>query len=229
VTAAKIDIEVRDGNLTVGGLTGGEQLLARGTLQYLESQGLPTRSVGTENGQARLTMRSGGGGQPWFNLPWAACNGATEWQVQINPNVRSDIAANSGGGNVKLNLTGMAVTRLSADTGGGNMEVVLPENATNLDVTARTGGGNVSVEVGRGTHGTGVINASSGAGNVAVLIPSGIAARIHASTGVGQVVVNPSFTRVDANSYESPDYDNAMGRVEITVSSSAGDVSVDTK
>ena len=49
-TTAKVDINTGDGNLTIDRLTGGEQLLASGTLQYLENQGLPTRSVNTSNG-----------------------------------------------------------------------------------------------------------------------------------------------------------------------------------
>ena len=145
-TTAKVDINAGDGNLTIDRLTGGEQVLASGTLQYFENQGLPTRTLDSSNGQATLTLRGGGTRRPWFRFPWAACNGATEWQIHLNPTVSSDITAHSDGGNVKLNLAGMAVTRVSADTGGGNMDVVLPDNAANLSVTAKTGAGNVTVE-----------------------------------------------------------------------------------
>ena len=205
-TAAKIDIDNGDGNLAIDGLTGGEQLLASGTLQYLEKQGLPTRTLNTSNGRATLKLKASGGGQPWFRLPWQACNGATEWQIHLNPKVQSDITAHSGGGNVRLDLAGMAVTRVAADTGGGNMDVVLPEDAANLSVTAK-----------------------SGAGNVVVRVPSGIAARIHASTGLGKVIVDPRFSKTDKNTYQSPDFDSAANKVEITVHSGAGNVSVNTK
>ena len=100
----------------------------------------------------------------------------------------------------------MAVTRVAADTGGGNMDVVLPEDAANLSVTAK-----------------------SGAGNVAVRVPSGIAARIHASTGLGKVIVDPKFNKTDMDTYQSSDFDSAANRVEITVHSGAGNVSVNTK
>jgi hypothetical protein len=205
-TVAKVDIDNGDGNLAVDGLAGGEQLLASGTLQYLEKQGLPTRTLNTSNGQATLKLKASGGGQPWFRLPWQACNGATEWQIHLNPTVSSDITAHSGGGNVKLDLAGMAVTRVSADTGGGNMDVVLPEDAANLSVTARTG-----------------------AGNVVVHVPSGVAARIHATTGLGKAIVDSRFSQTDKNTYQSPDFDSAANRVEITVHSGAGNVEVNTK
>ena len=57
------------------------------------------------------------------------------------------------------------------------MDVVLPDNAANLSVTAKAGGGNVTVEIGSGITGSNIVNASSGAGNVVVRIPSGVAAR----------------------------------------------------
>jgi len=228
-TTAKVDINVGDGNLTIDKLTSSEQVLASGTLQYLENHGLPTRSVNTSNGQATLALRTSGRGQPWFRFPWAACNGATEWHIHLNPTISSDITAHSGGGNVKLNLAGMAVTRVSADTGGGNMDVALPDNAANLSVMAKTGGGSVTVEIGSGITGSNTINANSGAGNVVIRLPSGIAARIHATTGLGKATVDPRFSKIDNNTYQSSDFDSAANRVEITVNSGAGNVSVNTK
>ncbi len=227
-TTAVIFVDVADGNLIIDKLAGGEQVLASGTLQYLENQGLPTRSVNVNNGQATLSLKARSTGRPWFHFPWSACNGATEWQIHLNPDVESDITAHSGGGNVKLDLAGMAITRVSADTGGGNMDVVLPDNASNLSVNAKTGGGNVNVEVGHGVTGSNILNAQSGAGNVVVQIPSGIAARIHATTGWGKAIIDPRFSKMD-DAYQSPDFDSAVNRVEITIGSGAGNVSVNTK
>ena len=205
-TTVRIDIHAGDGNLTIDRITGGEQMLASGTLQYFEKQGPPTRSLVSSNGQAALTLRGGAAGQPWFRLPWAACNGATEWQVHINPEVSSDIKAHSDGGNLKLDLAGMTVTRIAADTGGGNVEVILPDSVADLNVIAKTGAGNVTVH-----------------------IPHGVAARIHATSGLGKAIIDPQFSKTDQNTYQSPDFDSAFNRVEITIQSGAGNVSVNTK
>jgi hypothetical protein len=224
---AKVDICPGDGNLIIDGLTCGEPVLASGTLQYLENQELPARSVTTRDGQAELTLRAAGNvRQTWFRMPWAACNGATEWQVHLNPGVPSDITAHSDGGNVRLDLSGMTVTRVSADTGGGNVEVILPGSAANLNVIAKTGAGGVTVEVGKATTGSSRIDACSGAGNVAVRLPDGIAARIYATSGMGKVIVEPRFSQVDKTTYQSPDYEVAADRVEITVKSGAGNVMI---
>lgn len=227
-TTAKVDIHAGDGNLTIDRLAGDEQVLASGTLQYFENQGLPTRTLGSSKGQATFTLRGGRAGRPWFHFPWSACNGATAWQIHLNPRVASDITAHSDGGNVKLNLAGMAVTCVSADTGGGNVDVILPDNAANLNVTAKTGAGNVTIEIGSGITGGNVVDASSGAGNVVVRIPSGVAACIHATTGMGKALMDPRFNQTGKDTYQSPDYDNAANKVEITIGSGAGNVSVNT-
>jgi hypothetical protein len=228
-TTAKIDINCGYSNLKIDRLSGGEQMLASGTLQYLKKVGPPTRSVRLDNGQAVLTLRGGDAGRSWFRLPWTALKGAIEWQIHLNPTVSSDIAAHSDGGNVRLDLAGMTVTRVSAEAGGGNLDVVLPDNAANLGVAAKTGAGNVTVEVGSGLTGNSIVNVNSGAGNVGVRIPGGIAAKVHAVSGLGKVTVDSRFSKMDGNTYQSSDYNATANKIEITANSGAGNVSVSTK
>lgn len=204
-TVASFDIHAGDGNLNIDPLSGGESLLAGGALQYVEKQGRPTRTLTSRPGQVTLTVRGGAAGQRWLRMPWAACNGATEWNIHLNPTVSSDITAHSDGGNVKLDLTGMAVTRVSADTGGGNMDVALPDNATDLSVMLKTG-----------------------AGNVTVFVPNGVAARIRATTGLGKVIMDPRFTKIADDVYQSTDFETAANRIEITARSGAGNVSINS-
>lgn len=227
-TTARVEIDTASGNLMIDTLTGGEPVLASGTLEYVENQSMPTRSVKTSNGQTTLTLKSTSIGRPLFRLPWSGCIAATDWQIHLNPNVQADITARSGGGNVKLNLADMTVNRVSADSGGGNLEVVLPDNAANLSVTAKTGGGNVTVEIGSGTTGKNVVNATSGAGNIEVHLPRSLAARIYATSGWGKEIVDRQFDHIDKHTYQSSDFDHAADKVEITVQSGAGNVIVNT-
>jgi hypothetical protein len=204
--AAKVDIHVGDGNLTIDGLAGSEQVLASGTLEYLENQGLPERSVHESNGLTTMRLRGGAAGQPWFRFPWSACNGATCWQIHLNPAVKYDVTARSSGGNVRLDLGRVPVTGVSADTGGGNMEVVLPDSSVNYNVVVQ-----------------------SGAGNVLVRVPTGVAVRVSAATGLGKVFVDPQFRQTEKHTYQSPDWELANNRIDITAKSGAGNVSVSTK
>jgi hypothetical protein len=228
-TSARVEIDTGTGNLTVDNLPAGTQVLASGALQYFEKQGRPTESFTSEGGQATVRLTATAAGRPWFRLPWTACMGGTEWQIHLNPNVSSEITAHTGGGNVKLNLADMALTGLSADTGGGNMDIVLPDHAADLHVVARTGGGNVTVEMGNAITGSNAVEATSGAGNVVVEVPRSIAARVSARTGLGKVIVEPRFSKIDTHTYQSADYADAADRLEITVSSGAGNVSISTK
>jgi len=228
-TAANVEIDTGTGNLTVDELPEVTQVLASGALQYFENQGRPVESFSSEGGQATLKLTATTAGRPWFRLPWQACLGGTEWQIHLNPNVPSEITAHTGGGNVKLNLTDMALAGLSADTGGGNMEIVLPEHAANLRVVAKTGGGNVSIEIGDAITGSNTVEASSGAGNVVVEVPDDIPARVNATTGMGKVIVEPRFSKVGSHTYQSAAYDDASNKLDITVHSGAGNVSVTAK
>lgn len=231
-TTAKVEIHSGTGHLTIGRLAGGEQVLASGTLQRLEKQEPPMRTLDASGGRATLALRAakGAGGPSWFRPPWRACwGGAYEWQVRLNPSVPCDITAQSDGGNVRLDLAGMAVTRVSAGTGGGNVDVVLPDRAANLSAAAETGAGNVRIEIASGSTGSNAVSATSGAGNVTVAVPGGMAARVRATSGLGKVSVDSRFTQIDAHTYQSPGYDGAADRVEITAGSGAGNVNIVSK
>lgn len=223
---AKFDIDTGSGNLTIDRLASSDELLASGILEYPEKQDPPSWIVDARNGQSSLTLMAQGNRQPRFRLPWATCNGETDWQIYINPIVSSEIKAHTGGGNLILNLTSMAITRLSADSGGGNLKMILPDGASNMSAAANTGGGNITVELGKDPKGFNVINATSGAGKVLVRLPDRRAALIHATTGMGKVIVDSHFNQVDKHTYKSPDYDSAIDRVEINAESGAGNVSI---
>jgi hypothetical protein len=226
---AKIDIHAGDGNLTIDRHTTGEAVLASGSLQYFENQGQPTRSMVSKNGQTNLILKGGRSKRPWLHFPWAACNGATDWQIHLHPAVSAEIKAHSDGGNVRLDLTGLSVTSVLADTGGGNVEVFLPEAAASLNVAAKTGAGNVTVEIGHVITGSSLIHANSGAGNVVVCIPNGVAARIQATHGLGKVIVDPQFRQINPQTFQSPNYEDALNKVELRAHSGAGNVIVTIK
>jgi hypothetical protein len=58
-----------------------------------------------------------------------------------------------------------------------------------------------------------------------VIIPAGMAARIEATTGLGQVHVIGSYQREGTISI-SPGYDNAANRVDLVVSGGVGSITV---
>lgn len=202
-TAMKANIHCGDGNLVIDRLAGGEPVLASGALQYFEKQGAPTRSLDTRSGQANFTLKAGAAARPWFHFPWSACNGATVWQIHLNPSVALDLTVHSDGGNVRLDLTSMLVTQVAAETGGGNVELSLPDATGNLSVSARTGGGNVTI-----------------------VLPGNPAARVYATSGLGKVIMDARFEKLDAKTYQTPDFEHAAHKVEINAQTGAGNVTI---
>jgi predicted membrane protein len=140
--------------------------------------------------------------------------------------VLSDIRAHSGGGNIQLDLNEMAVQSISADTGGGNVDLSLPADVKNIQVSARSGGGNVTVKIGRNTTGECKVEVGSGAGNVSAILPNEIPALIHAASGLGKVIIDSRFEMIGDKEYQSPDFEQAESRIELTIQSGAGNVEV---
>lgn len=103
---------------------------------------------------------------------------------------------------------------------------VISQVVCGMLVFARTGGGNVNIELGERMTGASSIAAKSGAGNVTVHVPSNLLSRVHARTGFGKVTVDSHFERVGSDTYESPGYDGAVDRVEVTLTSAAGNGSL---
>lgn len=206
LTSAEIKIDPGDGNLVVDGLTRNDQELASGTLEYLEKIGLPTWSVDSKKSSPTFMVEAARKGQTWLRLPWAACNGATNWQIHLNRQIPSSVLAHSDGGNIALDLTGMPVTNVSAATGGGNIEVVLPDPAEKLIVTAK-----------------------SGAGNVTVQVPGDAAFKLQGSTGLGKMILSPRLSKVDKDCYQTLDYEQAVRKIDLTLSSGAGNIIVEER
>lgn len=226
-TAARVEIHRYSGDLTIEKYTGNEPVLVSGNLAYLEGQEF-TKSTGADGQTAVLSLATDVR-QAGFRPPWEGCDDDTLWQISLNPNVPSDIDVYSGGGEISLDLTGIAVTRVSAETGGGIVNLVLPENGSNLSASAKSGAGNVNIEVRKGFTGTSTISAESGAGTVVVRLPEGLAARIRVSSGAGKAVVAPQYGKIDDTTYQSTNYETASDRVEITVKTGMGSITVETK
>jgi len=234
VVEASINIQAADGNLQVDRIPIGNDALAestliKGTLEYFDKQDIPTYSLEVNGQQAAFSLQGEQMRKPWFRLPWKTCNGATDWQVHLNPDVSININALSGGGNLSVDLGGMSVQHAVVDTGGGNVDVILPDRMAESSLSARTGGGNMSVIIGSTIKGVNSVDASSGAGNVNLVIPDGVAARIQATTGLGKVIMDPRFERVGENTYQDPGYEVSADKVKITTHSGAGNVTVTTR
>lgn len=111
---------------------------------------------------------------------------------------------------------------LTIHTGVGQSDIDLGEiRATNVEI--KTGIGNTSVTMPR----LGSVRATveGGIGKTSIVIPRGMAARITAKKGLGSVDVRGDYER-DDDEYVSPDYYQAVNRLDLKVSSGIGSIDI---
>ena len=109
----------------------------------------------------------------------------------------------------------------------GAKVVIAARRQSVLEETAemiRAKGGEVTIHVGSNITGFNTISASSGYGEMNVLVPGGVEARIKVNQG--NVIVDSTFIKIDDSTYDTPGYQDATDKVEITVGSGAGEVNV---
>lgn len=226
VHTSSLDLDLAEGNLAIDRLTGGEPLLAGGTMEYYEDGAMPTRTLTSMGGHASLALSVGSDPRRRWRPPWDACSAENDWLLHLNPSVAYEIAANTGGGNLDLDLSGLLVNRITAETGGGNAEIRLPNDAVNLSAAVKTGAGKIVVEIGRGTKGRNHVTLENGAGSAEILVPAGLAVKLAGTSGMGIIVVDPALLQTGKGTYQSADYDDNANRVTIEVSNGAGTVKV---
>ncbi len=144
--------------------------------------------------------------QDWTNwmLPWNWGGGrGMDWNVCLAAGPRLALVFETGASDTRLDLSGLRVSELTVKTGASSTRVTLPAQA-----------------------GATTVRISSGAAAVNITVPAGVAARIRGSVGVGSLDVDQRRFPRSAAGYESPDFESAINRAEITVESGVGSVTI---
>ncbi len=126
------------------------------------------------------------------------------WNLALSPQIPIALKVDAGVGSSTIDLNALNTPRLDLDTGVGSMQVTMPSHA-----------------------GTVIARVNGGVGGLTLLIPQGIPARIRADSGIGFVNVNQTrFPNVGENLYESPDYATATDRIDLTIDSGVGGITI---
>jgi hypothetical protein len=137
---------------------------------------------------------------PWL---WRGGGGMLDWEVELAEDIPLEIRLNTGANEARLDLRDLKVTDLRLEVGASSNEVILPDDAGH-------------------TH----VRASAGAASLNFLVPEGVAARIWITGGLmGASVDRNRFPRT-GKYYQSPDYDTAENKVDMTLEMGAGSLSV---
>jgi hypothetical protein len=137
-----------------------------------------------------------------FMFPFGP-GGTLDWSFGLARQLPLELELETGANDAQLDLTDLQVSNLRLKSGASSTIVRLP---------ASTGSTRVSVE--------------TGAASVKLYVPQGVAARISGSSGLASIHVDERrFPRV-GGANQSPDYETAINKVEITISVGVGSVDV---
>jgi len=164
---------------------------------------------GTFAGGVRVE-RAGGAGRARLapSTPpsgWALNRAPYTWAMGVTGDVPLRLRVETGAADAELDLSGLCLAELRLRTGASETRVTLPAAA-----------------------GVTLVDAEGGAAAIRFRVPNGVAARIRSSIALGASDVDPvRFPRTaSGDAWESPDFEGAANRVEITVRGGIGSVSV---
>jgi hypothetical protein len=147
--------------------------------------------------------------------------GVGQLQYQVSGHGTPNFAPIGGGSadttRMSLDLSQtVPITSMTIQTGAANTNLDLSSlQVDNLDVSM--GAANTSVKLPKIT-GTSTAHINGGASNLTVNVPPGVAARIRYRGGLSTINVDTTrFPQVDTGLYQSPDYDTATSKVDVTL------------
>jgi hypothetical protein len=133
----------------------------------------------------------------WF--PTSGLN----WSFSFNKDILLALDFQTGADEARIDLTDLQVTDLRFHSGASSSDISLPAHA---------GVTRVEVEI--------------GLASLNILVPDGVAARIHTRGGLSSTSINRQrFPRI-GDFYQSPDYDSAENKVEIRAEVGVGSVTI---
>jgi len=135
-------------------------------------------------------------------FPWVGWR-ELEWDVRLTDAIPISLRVESGASETELDLTTLRVTELRIGTGVSSTEIRLPSAA-----------GNTKVRI------------DAGAASVKILVPQGVGARIRAGGGLSEIKVDSSRFPRQGSFHQSPDYDTAANKADVSVQMGVGSVEV---
>lgn len=150
-----------------------------------------------EHGPGRVELRQDmANGWPWLDRHYA-------WEVGLTGELPLDLRVDGGATRMVLDLSDLRVRRLELHTGASGIRVLLPKAA-----------------------GATVVRAETGAAELVIEVPDGVAARIRSRMVIGSTQIDQGRFPPTAVGYESVDYSTAQNRVDIDVQGGVGTLRV---
>jgi molybdopterin-binding protein len=138
-----------------------------------------------------------------FPGPWMNGHQGINWDVNLTREIPLQLQFHTGACEARFNFNELKVTDLTVETGASSTDIQLPQNAGYTRVVVK-----------------------SGAAEVKLHVPQGVAALIRESSGLSGIKVDTSRFVQNGHTYQSADYNSAANKVEISYEGGMGSVEI---
>jgi hypothetical protein len=196
--SARVELNFGAGELNVRSLPSSSTQLASAQFEGRGANEVRRYFDETEDGAGTLRLT----GDWWRGFPFFGRDNTRRWDVALSPQVPIALDINAGASSINLDLRDLRISDLRLSVGAVGTNVTFPEKGK--------------------TRAT----ISSGAASFDLTIPQGVAARIQHDGALNSLDVDETRFPRDGNHYQSPNYDSADDRLELTLDTSVGSVTV---
>ncbi len=182
-----------------------------------------------EDGFAEVVIDEESSGS-WFLNPfnWTSDGFDSTWQIEINPDVPTDLRLEASNGSATLLLDELTLNELTLDGGNGSIRATLPSGNYPITIDAANGSSRLTLP----REGRQELELDGGNGSVTLGLADTMEARIEFDEGNGQLNVDERFTLIDGDGrdgvYQTTGYESAANRILLFIETGNGSVRVTT-
>lgn len=160
---------------------------------------------GTFEGEVRYDVKPDG--RVWLKLEplnwWGWNPRGYRWNVGLSDAVPLKLSLDGGAANTNADLADLKVTDLRVKTGASSTVIKLPRAA-----------------------GMTTVRVNAGAASVKLIVPEGVAARVHSNMAIGTNDIDRRRFPPSGGDYVSPDYATALNKIDIQFEGGVGSLAV---
>ena len=125
------------------------------------------------------------------------------WRFNLNRDIPLTLKVSAGASQVTLDMSDLLVTYAKLETGASTVHMTLPARVENS-----------------------LCDINAGAASLDIVVPESLAARFRFKEGMTSLNIADRFPRLESGIYQSPDYDKATHRIELTIEAGVGSINI---
>jgi len=137
-------------------------------------------------------------------IPLVGLGEGFNWDLQLGNEIPLSLILETGASQTYANLSDLNITNLKLSTGASTSSIILPSIPKRSEVSINAGVASLNIQ-----------------------IPANVSARIRVKDGLTSLSIDKDrFTRIDANTYQSPEYSFGTHQTEIKIEAGVGSITI---